>query len=605
MGMLKTVRGGARARTSAQLQDYLAWGDRAGLAMQDYLTHGHNASRNRARAFRCSDSLPMGCLDSWARIMEVTRRSWGKDGGRRHYHWVVSPDPEDKVSAEECADVAAEWVGRLYPGHEWIVVVHDDNRRHITHAHVVANSVSFETGRKIQRSDRDVAREWDVLQEVCSEHGLKDLPEVAAYRQQRARREAALRTSAAERGMRARGARSWVADIREAVDAAVRESHSFDEFLGALAREGVVVTRESPRRGSGLVYRHPGGSEHELRVRAWRLGDAYTEEGIRARLGSDFDGVWGGPARVDPEPGVALQRAAYERASAFRAPGRPRTLTLEEAVLRARSRSATLRAISDSLIAVAELRSGGISTRGELDLARRNSASEVARLEEAARDVGCAVDRAAEVLSRAREAEVLRWRLAELDGRSRGLRSLDPSLRRERKGLRAKLEEDERDVAEGLKSAREFVAAAGLEGASDAAKAEALLSMCRVRAGELAEQCRAARASLQRLSRAGAAVDRACAGVVGERPERRRKPPAAGSGARQPELKGPRRASGPSWGSRAAGEVMRRACEERRIADELSSERARLAAMTGPSAASAGPTARGKRLSAGAVRRQQ
>lgn len=140
----------ARGRSNEELQDYLAFGDDVTKSqIKDYLEHGHSAIESRVRAFHSSPSL-LADENSWAEAMRHTREHYGKDHGRIYGHFIVSPDPGDKVSAEECADVAREWAESMFPGFEYVVVVHDDNKNGITHAHVVLNSVHPDTGYKVQ-----------------------------------------------------------------------------------------------------------------------------------------------------------------------------------------------------------------------------------------------------------------------------------------------------------------------------------------------------------------------------------------------------------------------------------------------------------------------
>lgn len=121
---------------------------------------------------RASPGLVAADENNWAVRMQATRKRFGKDSKRIYGHFVVLPDPDDKVSAEERAHVADEWAGAMLPGFEHAVVIHDDNKTGITHDHVVVNTVHPKTGHKIQVSDGDIYRQWDKLQRICEDHGL-------------------------------------------------------------------------------------------------------------------------------------------------------------------------------------------------------------------------------------------------------------------------------------------------------------------------------------------------------------------------------------------------------------------------------------------------
>lgn len=121
---------------------------------------------------RVSPGLVVADENSWAARMQAMRMRFGKDSKRIYDHFIVSPDPDDKVFAGECADAADEWAEAMLPGSERAVVVHDDNKNGIIHAHVVVNTVHPKAGYKIQVSDGDIYHQWDKLQRICEDHGL-------------------------------------------------------------------------------------------------------------------------------------------------------------------------------------------------------------------------------------------------------------------------------------------------------------------------------------------------------------------------------------------------------------------------------------------------
>ena len=95
----------------------------------------------------------------WADVMDKTRRLYGNDSawrGRRartYKHYVVSPDPKDRVSLDGLRALATGWAKECFPDHEVAIVYHDDNAGGIPHAHVVVNNTNLETGRRLQDPD--------------------------------------------------------------------------------------------------------------------------------------------------------------------------------------------------------------------------------------------------------------------------------------------------------------------------------------------------------------------------------------------------------------------------------------------------------------------
>lgn len=167
----------------------------------------------------------------WADAMDKTRRLYGNDStwrGRRartYKHYVVSPDPKDRVSLDGLRTLATGWARGCFPDHEVAIVYHDDNAGSIPHAHVVVNNTNLETSRRLQDPDpKALARSLQRTAESLDMSSLEAVPRsgVAARAESRHPRPAA-RTrreeyvGRAEKELSDRGEYSWVADIRARV----------------------------------------------------------------------------------------------------------------------------------------------------------------------------------------------------------------------------------------------------------------------------------------------------------------------------------------------------------------------------------------------------
>ena len=169
--------------------------------------------KNRALAedhINLDPPAPGAALD-WAAAMDATRRLYGNDSawrGRRartYKHYVVSPDPKDRVSLEGLRALAAEWARESFPNHEVAIVYHDDNANGIPHAHVVVNNTDLETGRRLQDPDpKALARS---LQRIAGDLGMSALEPRAPLRRRRPRAAPARAARAEDASRRARPAR--------------------------------------------------------------------------------------------------------------------------------------------------------------------------------------------------------------------------------------------------------------------------------------------------------------------------------------------------------------------------------------------------------------
>lgn len=289
MAIIKATRNNASSRrASVRLEMYLVSGKTSDKDLEFYLELGHEAEESRVIAYAHSDHVASEDPSEWSKSFEAVRQMWGKADGRQYYHYVFSPDPEDKLSPEECRDMASEWIEKSIPGSQWIVAVHNDNNREIVHAHVVVNAVHPEKGDKLQISAKDWNRMSELKNEICQAHGLGTTETVFEHLRNNRWESQSKAREAAIAQMKKRGARSWVEDIRNQIDLAVNDSHSWSDFMDRLNRNGVRVTREKKSRGEGLVFWHPQSKGTKYKIRGKRLGGNYTEAALCRRMSFDF-----------------------------------------------------------------------------------------------------------------------------------------------------------------------------------------------------------------------------------------------------------------------------------------------------------------------------
>lgn len=297
---------------------------------------------------------PGRALD-WAEAMDRTRRLYGNDSawrGRRartYKHYVVSPDPKDRVSLDGLRALATGWARECFPDHEVAIVYHDDNAGGIPHAHVVVNNTNLETGRRLQDPDpKALARS---LQRTAKSLGMSPLEAtprsgVAARAERRHPRPTA-RThreeyvGRAERELSDRGEYSWVADIRARVRVARSVARSETEFRSLLGSLGVTVTENSPHAPRrDWVYAF--ADRPSRRVSGERLGLSYSRERLEPVLRT------GGVRRIADAGERAIAAAAR---SAVELGGLEELRALSEVVALVESSRATCAADLDQLAA--------------------------------------------------------------------------------------------------------------------------------------------------------------------------------------------------------------------------------------------------------------
>ena len=69
------------------------------------------------------------------------KKSWNKDAGRMYTHAIISFHEDENITPEQVKEFAADFSAEAYPGHQVLVVVHED-QGHL-HAHLVVDTVNY------------------------------------------------------------------------------------------------------------------------------------------------------------------------------------------------------------------------------------------------------------------------------------------------------------------------------------------------------------------------------------------------------------------------------------------------------------------------------
>ena len=225
--------------------------------------------------------------------MQATKRRWDKRGGVLGYHIIHSYAPGE-VTSEQAHAAGVDFARRLLGDrYEAVVSTHTD-REHL-HCHIVFNSVSFVDGKKYRS---DFQSYFGTLREtsntVSREHGLSVI-EPEGQGRHYAEWEAERSGRGTVRGV-----------VRQDIDAAIRESFTFDSFLVALRRQGYTVKYGASVKHTAIT---PPGGRRAFRLDS--LGNGYTEADIRARLAAVRSG--GIPTPPAPQPIVPKRYTVKRR----------------------------------------------------------------------------------------------------------------------------------------------------------------------------------------------------------------------------------------------------------------------------------------------------
>ena len=98
------------------------------------------------------------------------KKMWNKDTGRMYVHNIISWHKDEQITPEQAFEFGKEFAENWFSGFQTLVAVHKD-KDHI-HCHLVTNSVSYEDGRKLHNTRKDLERMKQLTNQMCRERGL-------------------------------------------------------------------------------------------------------------------------------------------------------------------------------------------------------------------------------------------------------------------------------------------------------------------------------------------------------------------------------------------------------------------------------------------------
>lgn len=185
------------------------------------------------------DCMAESCLEE----MLYTKNLYHKNSGRQYIHIIQSFDPKDNLSAEQVHNVGIK-LANTFNGFQVLVATHID-KNHL-HNHLIINSVSFESGYKIQMSKKDLQYIKDYSDKLCLEIGASIIPkkEKTNYIKRNEYR-------VAEQG------KSWKFKLMNAIDLSLAESNTKEEFIKNMNKLGYQVNWTDTRKY--ITYTTPEG----------------------------------------------------------------------------------------------------------------------------------------------------------------------------------------------------------------------------------------------------------------------------------------------------------------------------------------------------------
>lgn len=104
--------------------------------------------------------------------MAITKRLFGKEGGRQYKHFIQSFHKDEKITPKLAHELARDFISRspMFNGFEVLIATHQD-KEHL-HTHFIVNSVNFEDGHKFQMNSKEMYDLHALNDTLCRERGL-------------------------------------------------------------------------------------------------------------------------------------------------------------------------------------------------------------------------------------------------------------------------------------------------------------------------------------------------------------------------------------------------------------------------------------------------
>jgi hypothetical protein len=184
----------------------------------------------------------IGCdSDSALKEMELTKQMWRKIGGRQYDHYIQSFAPGEHITPAQAHCLAKEWAEHEFSGFECLIATHID-RNHI-HSHIIVNSVSYETGRKIHTSAQWLQEAKNFSDYLCQQEEISICEKGKTF-------EGAVRTDMTSwskdhyqlmEKAAAGNVKSFVLDIAVAIMQAKSVAISRADFIQQLLEQGITA----------------------------------------------------------------------------------------------------------------------------------------------------------------------------------------------------------------------------------------------------------------------------------------------------------------------------------------------------------------------------
>jgi hypothetical protein len=210
------------------------------------------------------------------------KRLWGKDSGRMYAHNIISWHKDEKITPEQALEFGKAFAEKWFSGFQTLISIHRD-KEHI-HCHLVTNSVSYENGKKLHNSRKDLERMKQLTNQMCRERGFSVAEKGKHFGGSEIEKGEVIAWSKDKYNLfRNETKESYVADCAMALLSAMEVCKNREEFINKMKEAGWNVNWSEKRKH--IVFQNQDGKK----VRDSNLSKTFHLDISKEVLESEFN----------------------------------------------------------------------------------------------------------------------------------------------------------------------------------------------------------------------------------------------------------------------------------------------------------------------------
>ena len=250
------------------------------------------------------------------------KKMWNKDTGRMYAHNIISWHKDEQITPEQAFEFGKEFAEKWFSGFQTLVAVHKD-KNHI-HCHLVTNSVSYEDGRKLHNTKKDLECMKQLTNQMCRERGLTIAEKGKHFDGSEIEKGEVIAWNKDKYNLFRQQVRdSFVADCAMAVLKALENCISKEKFIEKMKQFGWNVNWTEKRKH--ITFQNQDGKK----VRDSNLSKTFHLDISKEGLDNEFNGNREkSPIKLKVERDILVQ--SFEKAKEFMRTQKKQIQTLEE-----------------------------------------------------------------------------------------------------------------------------------------------------------------------------------------------------------------------------------------------------------------------------------